>query len=1036
MKTSRFISLLLCVIMIMSLFTGLAGSASADDVITHEVKSGEILLKICENHGLNYYTCKNAIMQLNGFTSEAQLARLNVGQQLKLPASNAVAGTVSTTTATVTTTTVGGTTMTTTSYVAGAAAGGNVAFYLVPYTVKNGDTLNKICNELGSNYYYYSPVIQGINALANPNSIYAGQVLLIPTPAATGATSAVISHVVKAGETMSSIANQYGLNYQAQRQLINGLNRRDNMDKIYVGQTVLIPGAATASTGSVVTTATTAATASTTSAAASGSYQISISAAENGSPYAVVNNTQFAVRANAGETVDIVPSPKAGYAVRSIQVVRTDSGTDIPVSNYSFTMPNSSVQVTVDYSRGLVINKMASPYGTFDTMIYGTSAGTAFFGDEVTLSIYPKNGYNVKFPNDATKVSGVYYQKSDLSMERVYVFPDNEDGMYRFKMPNYEIRLTVEFVISNYFSLGAGNKSGAGSIAYYVDGEKVTRAKEGDTVTVQFVPTDGWVFRNDLYESGSDGLAVLRNSVKDKMITKINDNTYSFVVGSMAVNPGKYIFENRVSYGIWADVREGHGWVSFQRVEEVTPGVYNVVEREISRAMPGKLVEVVFHPDNEYAFTNVDFMKNNSRGSWSGNQLNAGAWTTVGNRYIFQMPQEDATIVLKYHKTGEVYYDLNLEYDWTQGTVVALQGGQTVSRAKAGEEVTLQITANDNRRVSGVQWLYEGSGDNVGVPFSSSGDKTWTAKFKKHAGWDTIRIYFEEYAEYTKIDTYQYHKNTLGGTVLASNKARIAFRDQPVAGSSIRVGNTFTFRVVPTRTGFSVGEVWVLRDGNKVRMLSPIFEGGDTYSYTVTKEDKGAKIQFVAVQLGEEPQHYIIPEYTIANTGIVNVGAEKLYKVEYFTNGTKTDEKDIGQYYGMGANLAVDDVNIKAGTMVKVKVTIPKKEHYYKGVSTTLIYQVDTVTIRFSDYVLNNYKVLQDGTDEFTYEFWYNELSDLNIMVNYKEIGTVKNEVTSKSTTLAIDGLPVDVTKQPDGTYKGTLETDSGTSEVKITITP
>ena len=86
MKTSRFISLLLCVVMIMSLFTGLAGSASADDVIVHEVQSGEILLKICEKHGLNYYACKNAIMALNGFASEADMGKLSVGQKIKLPA--------------------------------------------------------------------------------------------------------------------------------------------------------------------------------------------------------------------------------------------------------------------------------------------------------------------------------------------------------------------------------------------------------------------------------------------------------------------------------------------------------------------------------------------------------------------------------------------------------------------------------------------------------------------------------------------------------------------------------------------------------------------------------------------------------------------------------------------------------------------------------------------------------------------------------------------------------------------------------------
>ena len=151
MKTSRFISLLLCVVMIMSLFTGLAGSASADDVITHEVKSGEIMLKICEQHGLNYYACKDAIMALNGFTSETQLAKLSVGQKLKLPASDGLAKTATTSTAVVTSTTVGNTTLTTTTnYVGTTATGGNVAFYLTPYTVQAGDTLAGICSKLNT----------------------------------------------------------------------------------------------------------------------------------------------------------------------------------------------------------------------------------------------------------------------------------------------------------------------------------------------------------------------------------------------------------------------------------------------------------------------------------------------------------------------------------------------------------------------------------------------------------------------------------------------------------------------------------------------------------------------------------------------------------------------------------------------------------------------------------------------------------------------------------------------------------------------
>ena len=271
MKTNRFISLLLCVVMIMSLFTGLAGSASADDVIVHEVQSGEIMLKICEKHGLNYYACKNAIMQLNGFTSEAQLGKLSVGQKIKLPASDALAGSVSTTSAVVTSTTIGGTTMTTTtSYVGTTATGGNIAYYLTAYTVQAGDTLAGICNKLGSNYYYYSPVILGINSLTNANYIRPGQVLLIPTSTPGGAGYAVVAHQVQPGETTTSICNRYGVSYQAMRQLVNGLNRRDNMDKIYAGQTVYVPTTnAGAVATTVVSTGTTTTTTGTTAAASS-----------------------------------------------------------------------------------------------------------------------------------------------------------------------------------------------------------------------------------------------------------------------------------------------------------------------------------------------------------------------------------------------------------------------------------------------------------------------------------------------------------------------------------------------------------------------------------------------------------------------------------------------------------------------------------------------------------------------------------------------------------------------------------------------
>ena len=1022
MKTSRFISLLLCVVMIMSLFTGLAGSASADDFITHEVQSGEILMKICEKYGLNYYNSKNAIMQLNGFTSETQLARLSVGQKLKLPASNAVAGTVSTTTATVTTTTVGGTTLTTTSYAAGAATGGSVAFYLVPYTVQPGDTLNKICNEVGSNYYFYSPVIQGINALANPNQIKPGQVLLIPTASPTGASTAVRSHVVKAGETITSIANQYGLNYQAQRQLINGLNRRDNMDKIYVGQTVLIPGAAAAAGTTVVTTTTgtAAATTAAATAATTGSYQISVTGATNGSPYVIVNNVQYASSANAGTTVNIVPAPKAGYAVRDIQVIRTDSGTDVPIANYAFTMPNSSVQVTVFYSRGFVINKVASPYGTFDTMIYGTNASTAFYGDEVALAIYPKSGYNVELEN------GVYYQKNDLSIERVYVKKDPTDGLYKFKMPNYEIRLTVNFKISTYYTFSAPVPSGGGYVEFYVDGAKTDRAMAGQTVTMKMVPNSGWVFNSADYETPGGGLDTLRSYVKDGKVTKLNATTYTFVMKESSVNTGNVNFVNHNTYALRTDIRGGSGGIIFNIVNES----YGIAARNVTKAEPGQLVEVTFRPDNKYFYNTGDigvgweFTKNNSTQLyWEPSEL--------PNRFIFRMPADSVTIVAKFVKDdSKIYYDVKVEYNASRGIAVVKDDvtGQPITRALAGQAIRIEAISYDNNRVTGIQRVWSGHDEwlsftwnkNVTVSGMTKQDKT-----------ETFRVNFEEDNEYTYVDWNVFNADKKGGTTIGYDE--IVLVNVPEA-KKIKVGTTIKFSTLVKKNGYSVGEVWKL-GGSGDRMLSPTKEGGNNYEYTVTAGDKDQTIKFLAVRLGSEPVHYVIPEYTIGNTDIINVNDEKLYTVS-INGGTPVT---IGPKYGMGADITAKDNEIKSSTGVKVTVTIPKDEHTYKGKGTNLYYQADTLSIRFADVVLDNIKILEDDETKpnFVYEFWYkaDPLTDLNIMVNFKETGTAKIEGTAKTKTVKIGSTTVTLTEDPPGSgkYKGTATIGGKTTTIVVT---
>ena len=88
----RLISFLLTVVMLVSLCTAFGTSASADaNVIPVPVADGDTVLKLCQRIGVDFYTHKNLINTLNGFTSEADYRRLTVGDYVMLPASEAAA---------------------------------------------------------------------------------------------------------------------------------------------------------------------------------------------------------------------------------------------------------------------------------------------------------------------------------------------------------------------------------------------------------------------------------------------------------------------------------------------------------------------------------------------------------------------------------------------------------------------------------------------------------------------------------------------------------------------------------------------------------------------------------------------------------------------------------------------------------------------------------------------------------------------------------------------------------------------------------
>ncbi|MCF7668663.1 MAG: LysM peptidoglycan-binding domain-containing protein [Verrucomicrobia bacterium] len=109
-----------------------------------------------------------------------------------------------------------------------------------PYTVRNGDTLEIIAQEFGIDV----EDIVTSNNLDNPNRIFTGQVLQIPGGASE--TEAPAEYIVQKGDFLESIAAKFGTSAFA----IAAENQIAEPDKIFVGQRLVIPsnGAYTQST--------------------------------------------------------------------------------------------------------------------------------------------------------------------------------------------------------------------------------------------------------------------------------------------------------------------------------------------------------------------------------------------------------------------------------------------------------------------------------------------------------------------------------------------------------------------------------------------------------------------------------------------------------------------------------------------------------------------------------------------------------------------------------------------------------------------
>lgn len=102
------------------------------------------------------------------------------------------------------------------------------------YTVRRGDNLTLIAARFGTTV---SAIVQA-NNLQNPSFIYAGQVLIIPGAVVPPVSGTGVYYTVRPGDTLIGIAYRFGVNCWD----IVRANNIANPSYIYVGQRLFIPG--------------------------------------------------------------------------------------------------------------------------------------------------------------------------------------------------------------------------------------------------------------------------------------------------------------------------------------------------------------------------------------------------------------------------------------------------------------------------------------------------------------------------------------------------------------------------------------------------------------------------------------------------------------------------------------------------------------------------------------------------------------------------------------------------------------------------
>lgn len=236
-------------------------SGSYYKVMSHTVVAGDTVYGLCLKYGLDFGAYSGLIQQLN---NRADLSTYHVGETLYMPmyvaapsgvtptpapGGNATPAPASPTPTPVPAAPTAAPSGAPTAAPTATPAPANVPkedtleYLIIPHVLQAGETVSGVCAEMGVDFMSNYDRIMQLSNIASYNYILPGKVILIPSTAypSSGPYYKIMKHTLVAGDTVYDLCLKYGLNYNNNITFLQRLNNRDNMTTFYVGQTIYMP---------------------------------------------------------------------------------------------------------------------------------------------------------------------------------------------------------------------------------------------------------------------------------------------------------------------------------------------------------------------------------------------------------------------------------------------------------------------------------------------------------------------------------------------------------------------------------------------------------------------------------------------------------------------------------------------------------------------------------------------------------------------------------------------------------------------------